>query len=98
MNTDDLEALQRQIIVHSYIYYELNYNVISNKRFDGLCNQVVKVMQENKELKTFYSNAFQGFDGTTGFDLYYRLDEKHQDYISRIASNVVRLYKMEGIK
>ena len=37
-----ISYLQRQVIVHSLIYYELNESVISDKEFDDLSRQLPK--------------------------------------------------------
>ena len=37
-----IDFLQRFIIVHSYIYYELDNNIISDKRYDEKAKELVR--------------------------------------------------------
>lgn len=47
---DRIDFLQRYIIVHSYIYYELNNNVISDKDYDAKSKELVKYKNDYPEL------------------------------------------------
>lgn len=84
--------LQRYIIIHSIIYYELNESVISDKQFDSVARQLVKMQKRMKhELKdTMYYYCMYDFDGSTGFDLYNRLIPFDKKYLMQIARNVLR--------
>ena len=89
-----ISFLQRQIIVHSILYYELNTAVISDSEFDFLSKQLVELQrQANKgELeKSQYYYVFYDFDGTTGFDLWYRLKDSDKTYLLSISKQVKRL-------
>ena len=39
---EQINFLQRKVILHSYIYYELNDNAISDKDYDALCKELVR--------------------------------------------------------
>lgn len=95
---DRISYLERYILVHSLIYYELNESVISDKRFDKnarlLASKIEKYGPE-KISKTEYGYVFYDFDGSTGFDLIGRLSDKDREKIERIARYVLRLYKIE---
>lgn len=65
-----VSTLQRWILVHSYIYYKTDKNYVLDSVFDANCKQLVKMMEDHPEAATRYSEAFEGFDGNTGFDLY----------------------------
>lgn len=85
--------LQRYIIVHSIIYYELNGSVISDKKFDSAARQLVKMqkrMERQKLKKTMYYYCMHDFDGSTGFDLYDRLVPYDKEYLTKIANSIVR--------
>lgn len=93
---EKVEAIQRQILVHSMIYYNLNDSVISDKKFDKLCRLLVRKMEQygpKKMAKTEYGYVFHDFDGSTGFDLTDRLSSEDREKIERIARFVIRLYK-----
>ena len=65
----------RWLIVHSYLYYELNHNVISDHMFDMKCREFVALVGDNpqrfKDCKWYY--VMYDFDGSTGFHLSGRL-------------------------
>ena len=85
-----LSTYQRHILVHSHIYYNLNNSVISDKDFDKLCVQVLKLIKDSPNNTSEYSDAFEGFDGTTGFDLFDKLTDVQKEKIDRIACNVLK--------
>ena len=91
---EKISLLQRWIIVHSIIYYELNRNVVSDKMFDENCLQLVdmKVNYPMSYKKSEYYYCMKDFDGTTGFDLFGRLIFKDREYLTNIAQYVVRSY------
>lgn len=68
-----IQRLRLNILVHSRLYYELNDNMISDKQFDGACRELVELQKNYPEIasQVIYADAFQNFDGTTGFDLPY---------------------------
>ena len=90
--------LQRQIIIHSILYYELDSSVISDKNFDDLSKQLVKMQKElTKEEfdRTDYSYCMEDFDGSTGFDLYGRLTKKDKKRLTEYAKYILRLSQKE---
>lgn len=76
-NREEVKALikrrRRQILVHSFLYYQLNENVVSDHTFDKFCNDLVdlqaKFPEESKEVE--YYEEFKDFDGSSGYDLPY---------------------------
>lgn len=59
------------VIVHSYIYYVLNSNVISDSRFDTLSKEVATLIKEYPESASEHRDykLFKDFDGSTGYSL-----------------------------
>lgn len=97
---EKVEVVQRRILVHSFIYYHLNDNVIPDQRFDKLCRLLVKKIEQygpKKMAKTEYGYVFYDFDGSTGFDLINRLNKADREKIERIARYVLRLYKNDQV-
>jgi hypothetical protein len=91
--------LQRQILIHSIIYYELDENIISDKEYDNLSLQLLDLKYEMRisdYCQTEYYNQFKYFDGSTGFDLYHRLSGKQKKYLRQIARYVLNIYKGGG--
>lgn len=89
--TDELKAsfLERVIAIHSYLYYERDNSIWTDKHFDEISKQLVSVLKYHNERwiiqHTQYGYAFYDFDGSTGFDLWHRLKQDDKDYIQMIA-------------
>lgn len=89
-----IDFLQRVILIHSFLYYEADDSVWTDKQFDEVAKQLAELQSKHKEQwivsRTQYGYAFYDFDGTTGFDLWDRLKEKDKRYISNIAERLVK--------
>lgn len=84
--------LQRFIIVHSYIYYELNNNVISDREYDAKAKELVKYKNDYPELwrsSMYYKQFGDDYNGSTGFTLYHDLDTHQQAIIKSIVKNIL---------
>ena len=93
---EKVEAIERQILVHSMLYYHMNESVISDKRFDKLSRLLadkISKLGPKKIASTQYGYVFQDFDGTTGFDLISRLNKADRKHIKVIATYVLSHYK-----
>lgn len=68
---------ERQILVHSFLYYQMNTSIIPDYQFDQWSHELAEAMQEYpKEFaKSVYCRAFKDFDGSSGFDLPYSMPE-----------------------
>jgi NAD-dependent DNA ligase adenylation domain len=62
---------RRQILVHSFLYYQLDTSIITDHKFDAFCNELVdlqkKYPEESKAVE--YYDDFKDFDGSSGYDL-----------------------------
>lgn len=80
--------LQRVILIHSYLYYEANNSVITDREYDAIAKQLVTIQQKHTvqwiKKCTQYGYAFYDYDGTTGFDLWHRLITKDKQQILSI--------------
>lgn len=68
------ELIQRrrlQLLVHSCIYYILDESIISDSTWSRWAAELVELQQRYPEIAetVCWHEAFQGFDGSTGFDL-----------------------------
>jgi hypothetical protein len=98
-NLERCSFLQRKIILHSIIYYELNENIISDQQFDKMCRSLLKGIQYTKDYKrSDYFYVFYDFDGTTGFNLYHRLEDDDKEYLMNLAKYILKLSKKENKK
>lgn len=91
-----IEWLQRYILVHSWIYYEGSDSLITDQQYDKKARELVELQSRFQDItQTQYGYVFHDFDGTTGFDLYHRLNENDKKYIVQIACHVTRLANRE---
>lgn len=90
-NETKINFLQRRIIVHSIIYYNMNASCIEDKQFDKESKMLVALQNDApievlQKTELFY--VMKDFDGSTGFDLYDRLTPEDKEKYSRIAKCV----------
>lgn len=88
-----IDYLQRYIIVHSYIYYELDNNIISDREYDAKSKELVEYKNDYPELwKTsmYYKQFGDEYNGSTGFTLYRELDDHQQKIIRSIVGSIFR--------
>ena len=79
---DLIDYTQRKIIVHSYIYYELNNTVISDREYDALCKKLVALKNEYPDLwrtSEYYKQFGEDYNGATGFTLYHDLNDRQKE-------------------
>lgn len=62
---------QRQILVHSCIYYSFNSNIVSDHQYDVWGKELAKLIVDYPSTfkQSAYHKDFIGYDGSTGFDL-----------------------------
>lgn len=83
-----IDFLQRFIIVHSYIYYELNYNVISDREYDLKSKELVQYKNDYPDLwksSMYYKQFGDDYNGSTGFTLFHDLTDHQKQIIKSIA-------------
>lgn len=89
-----IDFLQRVILIHSYLYYEADNSVWSDRKYDEAAKQLTNIQKKHTNSwihnNTQYGYCFYDFDGTTGFDLWYRLNLKDRQMIKGIAEMIVK--------
>ena len=80
-----INFLQRKIILNAIAYYELDSPRLSDREYDELSHQLVELQKDIDIHETQYGYLMYDFDGTTGFDLYSRLNEKDKRYLTQLA-------------
>ena len=80
-----INFLQRKIILNAIAYYELDSPKLSDREYDELSRQLVELQKDIDIHETQYGYLMYDFDGTTGFDLYSRLNEKDKRYLMQLA-------------
>lgn len=99
-NKERMDHLQRRIIIYSIQYYELNENVVSDKFYDAISQQLVWYMRNvSKEIckTTMYWYAMYDFDGSTGFHIRSRLYGYDNKYLTHIAQLILKQYRVRKI-
>lgn len=94
--TENIDALARWIIVHSTIYYEYNFNVVSDMSYDAHSKLLLFLINNNREKASecHYWYLLNDFDGNTGFDLRGRLKQEDKVRIDNIAFNVIKNHRV----
>lgn len=62
---------QNQLLVHSFLYYQLDTSIISDHAFDLWSKQLATAIQDYPEVfaQSHHFRDFKDFDGSSGFDL-----------------------------
>lgn len=88
------KILQRrlQILVHSALYYGMGESLVSDHTWNKWAQELVKLQKENPTIseRVDYHEAFENFDGSTGFDLPYR----HPEIMAK-AQYLLNIHKRE---
>ena len=88
-----IDFLQRVVLIHSYLYYERDTTLWSDKKYDEVVKQLTIIQKQKTEQwikqNTQYGYCFYDFDGTTGFDLWSRLKEEDRLLIKAIAEHII---------
>lgn len=95
-NTTKISFLQRRVIVHSILYYEMSTSVISDVQFDVMSRQLVALMQSSTKEeceKSTYWYCMSTFDASTGFYIYSRLNARDKWYLRGIAAWMLDSYR-----
>lgn len=90
--TTKISYLQRRVIVACIAYYELDATVISDTDYKELAEQLVEYQTKYKEdaEKSTYWYVMSDFCVSTGFDIYDKLNEHDKEYLTIIASHVIK--------
>ena len=89
-----IDRRQRQILVHSYIYYELDENIIDDSTWSKWALELEELLRKYPEesAASVYAKDFENFDHSTGAGLNYFKPE-----IIGVARMLLR-YKKENVK
>ena len=72
-----ITQLRHNILVHSCLYYRFNENIIADHKFDSMSKELAELQLQHSEVaaECVYHEYFVSFDGSSGYDLPYHLDE-----------------------
>ena len=79
---------ERQILVHSNLYYRQNTNLISDSTYDQWSHELYGLIQGHPEefKKSAWYHAFLDFDGNTGMGLPYT-----DPWVESTATNLLKI-------
>lgn len=86
---DRLAQLQRQFLVHSFLYYHLNESIWEDSRYDECCEELQKYLREFPGEGPYYDLCKDLDYSDSGFYI------KRSDYPSEIITTALRLLYME---
>lgn len=97
--TTKIELLQWWIVIHSILYYGHDTSLVEDRVFDMNEVQLAKMMKENPKeaAASKYAYAFEGFDGSTGFDIPSKLNKAHKKRATDIINFILKTEK-ENLK
>jgi NAD-dependent DNA ligase len=81
MNKGQIKELinrrRRQLTVHSFLYYQLDTNIISDHTFDIWAKELSDLQHKYPDIakECIYADEFKDFDGSSGFDLPFHYPE-----------------------
>jgi hypothetical protein len=66
-----IKQRRRQLTVHSFGYYRMSDNIVSDHTFDRWCNELVELQTKYPDIaeQVELHEYFKDFDGSTGYDL-----------------------------
>lgn len=63
--SEKIKQRRIQMLVHSYLYYELDHNVVSDHKWQEWADELVE-LQKRKDTIGFYDEAFKDWTGASG--------------------------------
>lgn len=62
---------QRQLVVHSFLYYHLDTNIVSDGQWDAWAQELMMLMDlyDEEASRSPYIDYFKDWDGSTGMDM-----------------------------
>jgi len=66
--SEKIRQRRTQMLVHSYLYYVLDENVVDDGKWQQWADELVELQKQRKDIG-FYDEAFADWDGSTGCHL-----------------------------
>lgn len=91
---DKMDWACRYLLIHSFLYYEFDVNLISDSDYDKklkwLCDYSKKHIDDINKCQ--YKDVLLNLDPSTGFDMKNYVEPKHYEYIKSIAKHIYYLW------
>ena len=71
---EKIQQRRYQMLVHSYIYYELDSNIVSDTQWQNWANELAELQAKYPSIaeQVIYAEDFEGWNGSTGAFLTYK--------------------------
>jgi len=83
---------RRQMLVHCFIYYRLDENIVSDDKWNEWAQQLKRVQDRYGKLIRFYDDEFADWDGSTGYHLGHGPVSIDPD-VKRVAYRTLELHR-----
>ena len=91
---EELNLKQKLFITHTYIYYELDDNVISDYEYDRMALELEEAKASSLEWKhTTYCEMFKDWTSATGISLLVKADKGNYKFFIRQARNALEAHQ-----
>ena len=92
---EKISQRERQLLVHCYLYYEKNKNIISDDQYDEFSFDLADLIKKYPDdfKKSAYRYEFRNFDPSTGLGLNYKKPE-----IIKVAHHLKKYHDKEVTK
>ena len=82
---EKIKQRRAQMLVHSYIYYKLGDNIVSDHQWQQWADELVVLQNKYPHPVGFYDVVFASWDGSTGYHL------PHDEWVVNKANYILRL-------
>lgn len=91
---EKIRQRRRQMLVHSYIYYQLDQNIVSDSKWSQWAMELVQLQKEypKEAVKVEFADMFKDWDGSSGAFLTY------DDNIISIANKLLEISTRKNVK
>lgn len=90
-----IDLLERSILVNAYCYYEMNDNILSDRQYDMNALQFEDLKNKNPGAfrRSNYYEYFIDFESGTGFDLVSKI-KSNRDLCAKIERDTILALKL----
>ena len=84
---EKIKQRRRQMLVHSYIYYELDTNIVSDSTWSRWAVELAKLQEQYPDIasEVEFAEEFKDWDGSSGAFLIF------PDFVSTVAKKLLEL-------
>lgn len=88
--SEKIRQRRTQMLVHSYLYYELDENIVDDHKWQQWADELVELQKQKSEIG-FYDEAFHDWTGASGAFLPF------DDWVKQRAKSLLQLKQINAI-